>query len=174
MLHAVHARGIIHRDDGTLAIQRPAGHCTVPGMKARRLTPAWAAAAISCVAACGGAKMAATARSPSAEQATAAGVAVSSAAAPAATTGEAAPRAPGPAAAVARAAAPVLRATRSGANVIISWPASASGYAVQSTENLGANAAWTTVSEPIFQTPEEYTVTVPAAKAKQFFRLVQP
>src|SRR5229473_2587813 len=33
-----------------------------------------------------------------------------------------------------------------GGNVIISWPLTATGFILQQTENLGANAVWTPVS----------------------------
>src|SRR6266851_3902743 len=59
-----------------------------------------------------------------------------------------------------------------GGNAIISWPLTATGFILQQTENLGANAVWTPVSHSVAQTPDEYVVTVPATKPKQFFRLV--
>jgi hypothetical protein len=68
-------------------------------------------------------------------------------------------------------ACPVLRITRSGRNAVVSWPVATSGCMLQQTENLGANTLWTPVSRSVAQSANEYVVTVPATKPKQFFRL---
>jgi len=68
---------------------------------------------------------------------------------------------------------PLLSLTRSGANVIISWPATFSGYSLQTASDLKPGALWTPVSQPAAQVGNEYRATVPIARAHQFFRLVQ-
>ena len=69
--------------------------------------------------------------------------------------------------------APQLTLTRSGANVIVSWPATAAGFTLQSTMNLGSLAFWTTNSPAPVVVNGQNVVTNPISGAKQFFRLSQ-
>jgi uncharacterized repeat protein (TIGR03803 family) len=69
--------------------------------------------------------------------------------------------------------APQLTITPSGANVILSWPATAAGFTLQSTTNLGSLAFWTTNSLAPVVVNGQNVVTNPLAGAQQFFRLSQ-
>jgi hypothetical protein len=68
------------------------------------------------------------------------------------------------------AAGPKLSVALSGNNVLISWPASTTGFTLQSSATLGASASWADVSPA--PTGNSYTVT-PTAQAQQYFRLRQ-
>jgi len=68
---------------------------------------------------------------------------------------------------------PLLSITRSGSNVIISWPSAFSGSRLEAASDLNAGAVWTPVSQPAVQVGDEYCVTVPIIQARQLFRLVQ-
>ena len=67
---------------------------------------------------------------------------------------------------------PRLTLSRAGANVLISWPSSSSGFALQSTTDLGGKPVWTSVAPGATLVGNQYQVTVPASQARQFFRLV--
>ncbi len=69
--------------------------------------------------------------------------------------------------------APQLTITPSGANVILTWPATAAGFTLQSTTNLGSLAFWTTNSPAPVVVNGQNFVTNPLASAHQFFRLSQ-
>jgi hypothetical protein len=72
--------------------------------------------------------------------------------------------------------APVLKVTRAGNNVIISWPAPATGFVLQEANAL-ANPSSSTIWNP-GATPAlnggEYQVTVPSPAGNKYFRLRQP
>jgi hypothetical protein len=71
--------------------------------------------------------------------------------------------------------APLLRITRSsGGNVIISWPASSTGFVLQQTMGLSPPTSWTEVSTPVLVVGAENTVTVSATTGNKFFRLRCP
>jgi uncharacterized repeat protein (TIGR03803 family) len=61
---------------------------------------------------------------------------------------------------------PQLTINRAGTNVILSWPTTAIGYALQSTTNL-ATPVWTTISG-------QYNVTNPIIDTNEFYRLLPP
>jgi uncharacterized repeat protein (TIGR03803 family) len=69
--------------------------------------------------------------------------------------------------------APQLTISPSGANVILSWPATAAGFTLQSTTNLGSLAFWTTNSPAPVVVNGQNVVTNPLAGAQKFFRLSQ-
>jgi uncharacterized repeat protein (TIGR03803 family) len=69
--------------------------------------------------------------------------------------------------------APQLTITPSGANVILTWSASATGFTLQSTTNLGPLASWTTNSPAPVVVNGQNVVTNPISGAQQFFRLGQ-
>jgi hypothetical protein len=52
----------------------------------------------------------------------------------------------------------------------LAWPIVASGFILQSRTNL-TNDAWQDVAASVVDTYSEHVVTLPAAKARQFFRL---
>jgi len=65
-----------------------------------------------------------------------------------------------------------LSVTRVGSNIVISWPASASGYVLESAPDLHAPIIWTVVTTPPAQlVGDQKTVTIPATNASLFFRL---
>ena len=67
-----------------------------------------------------------------------------------------------------------LTLTRSGPNVVLSWPVSAAGYTLQSTGELKVRATWGAVSQAVVVVGSQNTVAVPATQARQFFRLAHP
>jgi uncharacterized repeat protein (TIGR03803 family) len=68
---------------------------------------------------------------------------------------------------------PRLNITPEGANVILTWSTSASGYALQSTTNLGAAAFWGSVSPLPVIVNGQNTVTNPISGSHKFYRLSQ-
>jgi hypothetical protein len=60
----------------------------------------------------------------------------------------------------------------SGANVLLSWPAAASSYQLQSTTSL-SSPAWTPVTQTPTPNNDQLTVSLAATGAAQFFRLVK-
>ncbi|PWU09020.1 MAG: hypothetical protein C5B50_28120 [Verrucomicrobia bacterium] len=69
---------------------------------------------------------------------------------------------------------PWLTLTRSGANLVISWPSSLTGFTLQQTKDLTGKPVWSTVSQTTSLVGSQYQVTIPATQIKQFFRLVHP
>jgi len=65
---------------------------------------------------------------------------------------------------------PVLRATRAGNTVVISWPTSTVGFVLQS-ENALAATNWTDVTSPPVAVAAENTVTNLVANTNKFFRM---
>jgi uncharacterized repeat protein (TIGR03803 family) len=70
------------------------------------------------------------------------------------------------------AATPTLGITRSGANVVLSWPTNPTGFSLQSTTNL-ISPSWAKVSPDPVVINGTNTVTTPIAGSQQFFRLSQ-
>ena len=68
---------------------------------------------------------------------------------------------------------PLLTITPSGHNVVVSWPASSSGYVLESTSNLNPPAAWGMVTQKSMVVNNQNTVTVSSITGNQFFRLVR-
>jgi uncharacterized repeat protein (TIGR03803 family) len=66
--------------------------------------------------------------------------------------------------------APSLKIGSSGANVILSWPASATGFVLQTTTNLIA-PMWVNSSQTPSLINGDYSVTSPITGTRQFFRL---
>jgi len=69
----------------------------------------------------------------------------------------------------------VLNISKSGDNVILTWPAEDNGYNVQTTSLLTSNTSWTALPDqmsPIL-TDNVYEIVFPAADAKSFFRLAK-
>lgn len=63
-----------------------------------------------------------------------------------------------------------LTLTRSGSQITIAWPDTATGYALESTPSL-ATLTWQTVAETPQTGGGQFTVTVPATQTEQYFRL---
>lgn len=72
-----------------------------------------------------------------------------------------------------QAAPPVLTATLSGANLIVTWPASATGYQLQGTTTLSATPTWSNLGDGTPITDGKYQVTVPVTGDSRYLRLNQ-
>jgi uncharacterized repeat protein (TIGR03803 family) len=68
---------------------------------------------------------------------------------------------------------PRLAITRSGANVILTWPTNAAGFALESTTNLVSPAVWNAVAPGPIITDGANSVTNPISGAQNFYRLRQ-
>ena len=69
---------------------------------------------------------------------------------------------------------PSLSIVRNAGKVVLSWPATASGYVLQSTENLQAPIAWTLENSSPTLVGNQFTVTNTVNKPRLFFRLRKP
>ena len=71
---------------------------------------------------------------------------------------------------------PGLTITRSGANITVSWPASAAGYELQSAAGLGRSAVWQSVTTGISSSSGvKWITTTPSPLAPaRFYRLKKP
>jgi hypothetical protein len=67
---------------------------------------------------------------------------------------------------------PQLSIAQSGASVVLSWPAAALDFVLESSDSLSP-ANWTTVTESIVVDGTRNTVTLPIGSASQFYRLKQ-
>ena len=70
-------------------------------------------------------------------------------------------------------ASPTLRATLSGNNFILSWPASAQNFSLQATTNLTVAGSWTTLTNVPVIVNEQNTVTDSFLGRQRFYRLKQ-
>ena len=73
------------------------------------------------------------------------------------------------------AAPPAVRLAISAAtpNVIITWPATAAGFQLQQSTQIGTGAAWTAITNAPVQTGDQNQVTVPIATGTRFYRLAR-
>jgi hypothetical protein len=70
---------------------------------------------------------------------------------------------------------PSLRIARTSANeVLVLWPASATGWVLQQSSTLGTSADWTDVSTRIVVNGTDNTVTLPLVAGDRFYRLRHP
>ena len=60
-----------------------------------------------------------------------------------------------------------------GANMILTWPANATGYTLQSTTNLAYELGWNTVSPPPLVVNGVNVVVTPLTGPRMFFRLIR-
>ena len=67
-----------------------------------------------------------------------------------------------------------LRIARSGTNVLLSWPASASTLALYCASNLTPTVSWQAVANPVVPSNLDNTVTLPPGLSSRFFRLLTP
>ena len=65
---------------------------------------------------------------------------------------------------------PTLSITRSGDDIIVSWPASATGYSLESTASLNPSS-WSDVTQTPVQVGDQMTVTLPVNEAPKYLRL---
>jgi hypothetical protein len=68
---------------------------------------------------------------------------------------------------------PTLTITRSGSDVVLSWPASASGFGLQKTTSL-SGGTWQNVTTAVVPMGDQNTVTESASTGAAFYRLQQP
>jgi uncharacterized repeat protein (TIGR03803 family) len=68
---------------------------------------------------------------------------------------------------------PQLTIVQSGTNAILSWPATASGFTLQSATNLVRMGIWNTVLPGPVDLNGQNTVSNPISGAQQYYRLVQ-
>ena len=66
----------------------------------------------------------------------------------------------------------VLRVLRTGGNVVLSWPTSATGFSLQSTLTL-TPSSWTAVTNNPVNVGGQYMVTNPIAGTTKFYRLIK-
>jgi uncharacterized repeat protein (TIGR03803 family) len=66
---------------------------------------------------------------------------------------------------------PNLSMALSGGNVVLTWPANATGFTLQYGTNIDTKAAWISNSPGPVIVNGQYTVTNPASGKQQFFRL---
>lgn len=66
---------------------------------------------------------------------------------------------------------PRLFMARSGANVLMRWPASATNYALEAKSSLNPAMTWSPVSNPVMTANGTNSVSVPIASGNRFFRL---
>ena len=69
--------------------------------------------------------------------------------------------------------APLLTITRSGANLIISWPSPSTGFSLQQNTNL-TTTNWTSFVGPVGDDGTTKSVTNSPPTGTKFFRLIQP
>jgi hypothetical protein len=70
-------------------------------------------------------------------------------------------------------APPQLTLMRNGANVVISWPASVSGYHLFSTTSLNPPVVWSMVAQSAAPNGSQLSLTMPITGTNTFFRLQQ-
>jgi len=66
-----------------------------------------------------------------------------------------------------------LNISSAGGSVILTWPASAAGFTLQSTTNLGSSALWASVPTATAIVNGQNTVTNPISNVQEFYRLSQ-
>lgn len=69
--------------------------------------------------------------------------------------------------------APLLSITKSGGNAVISWPAPAPGFVLQTNANVGNPAGWGDFSGAVSDNGTTKSVTLPAQPGNSYFRLKQ-
>ena len=68
---------------------------------------------------------------------------------------------------------PTASAVLSGNNFILTWPASATGFTLESAVNLAPPVVWTTNSPAPVLVNGQNTVTDPISGTQKFYRLIQ-
>ena len=68
---------------------------------------------------------------------------------------------------------PTISASHSGANIVLSWPASDFNFAVQSRTNLVSGTGWTTLTNVPALVGINWQVSLPSTSATRFFKLVR-
>jgi hypothetical protein len=68
---------------------------------------------------------------------------------------------------------PTLKVTQANGSLVLSWPASATGFGLESSANLTSNS-WTSASGAATTNATDITVTIPTSGSQQFYRLHHP
>ena len=68
---------------------------------------------------------------------------------------------------------PKLAAAKSGSNLVLTWPTSATGFSLQTTLALGPSASWSAVTTTPVVVNGNNQVTIPLSGSATFFRLKQ-
>jgi hypothetical protein len=71
-------------------------------------------------------------------------------------------------------APPGLSVFRTNAAVIVSWPASADGFLLETASDLAPPATWNPVTNPVLSASGQLSVVLPAIGPGQFHRLKLP
>lgn len=70
--------------------------------------------------------------------------------------------------------APTLSVTRSGANVIVSWPEPSTGFVLQEAGTLVNPVSWSSNGDPQTVNGTNRLITIPSPTGNKFFRLQKP
>ncbi|MGD0263112.1 MAG: hypothetical protein ABSD29_25380 [Verrucomicrobiota bacterium] len=68
---------------------------------------------------------------------------------------------------------PSLQAQAFGTNLVVTWPVSANGYALETCASLAGTNSWTPVTNVPAIVGFQYTVTNALSAGRQFYRLYQ-
>ncbi|MSU59447.1 MAG: hypothetical protein EXS35_14960 [Pedosphaera sp.] len=68
---------------------------------------------------------------------------------------------------------PRLAITRAGKNVVVSWPAAATGYFLEQNLDMTRSTGWAFVASPVVVSNGQNTVTLPASGRRAFYRLTR-
>jgi hypothetical protein len=69
---------------------------------------------------------------------------------------------------------PVLTITLVGNNARVAWPASATNFTLEETDDIGNSASWAGVPGPYQESGGERFILVPASQPGRFYRLMAP
>ena len=78
----------------------------------------------------------------------------------------------GPANYIQLSANPTISASRSGGNIVLSWPASDFNFAVQAKSSLTSGPAWTTLTNAPAIVGTNWQMTLPSTNTARFFKLI--
>jgi hypothetical protein len=78
----------------------------------------------------------------------------------------------GPANYIQLAATPTIRASRSGTNIVLSWPAGDVGFAVRSRTNLTSGTTWATLTNAPGLVGTNWQLSLPSTNRARFYQLV--
>lgn len=78
----------------------------------------------------------------------------------------------GPAQYIELSATPTLSASHSGGNIVLSWPVSNFGFAVQSRPSLSIGSSWTTLTNAPALVGTNWQVSLPTTNTARFYQLV--
>jgi hypothetical protein len=68
---------------------------------------------------------------------------------------------------------PRMQISANGSSIIVTWPASAPGFSLQKSDQLGTGAIWSDVTEPVTVVEGNNVVTIMLSTGPWFYRLIQ-